>query len=127
MANIIQGDGYIIENLNPQIATISLLYPDKPMNTKNAILLDFGDDRKTGDNTMCSFIIISDTKKVTTTSASCGCTKAYFQGTEDPKKQHLIVDYDTHKITKNVSKLATFFFDNGHTDFVKFNIVMNRK
>ena len=126
MSNIIEGKDFTIENQNPTVATISIKYPEKPLDKNNYILLDFGDDRKVGDNTVCNLLFRSTTKKITSSSASCGCTKAYFAPTEDPNMQHLTIDYDTHKISKNVSKAATYFFDNGHTDQLKFNVVMNR-
>lgn len=126
MSNIIEGKDFSIENQNPTVATISLAHPDKPLDSKNYVILDFGDDKKVGDNTVCNFLFRSKTKKITSSSASCGCTKAYFAPTEDPQMQHLTVDYNTYKISKNVSKVATYFFDNGHTEILKFNIVMNR-
>jgi hypothetical protein len=70
MSNIIEGVDFTIENVNPQVATISIKYPEKPLDKNNYIVLDFGEGKIVGDNTVCNFLFRSYRRTKQTTPYS---------------------------------------------------------
>lgn len=119
MDNIIKRDGYTLENLNPQIASIY----EKP-NT-STLVLDFGKKQK-GDLTTIGVLYTPDSEdfKISNTGASCGCTKPTLVNNEDGT-QFVNIEYASDKIANNISKSITFYLKN--KTVVKFNLIMNTK
>ena len=127
MENIINGKGFKIENLNPTIGTLYPLFPDREYTgfDNNTLVLDFGNDRKPGDITTINFLFKSDEYKISTTSASCGCTNPTYRKTENNNEYHVTIEFRSDQITQNVSKWATLYLNNNRF-MLKINVVMNR-
>lgn len=123
--NKITTPDFSIENLNPQLATI---YPQKDnidytgFDT-NLLVLDFGKKKK-GDLTTCNLLFKSDKYQISSTGASCGCTRPTFIKIEEGLYQ-ITVDFDSSKIANNVSKYLTVYLNN-NTKSIKINLVINK-
>ena len=131
MENKIETKDFYIENLYPQLATLSLKNPiltdDDMANAgteSNHFILDFG-ERKKGDNVECDFILKSKDFKITSVGASCGCTRPTFTNTEDPEVQGFKISFDSSKITTNVSKWSTLYLNN-NAKILKINVIINK-
>lgn len=112
------------ENLTPQIFEFKLTKPDQEYIgfDNNYLILDLG-EKKTGDFATSNFMFRSDEYKITSTGASCGCTKPSFQNTADG--QFVTVAFDPSKITKNTSKWFTLYLNNS-VKAIKINLIINK-
>lgn len=113
----IKTSNFTIENLNPQIAELYL------KENEEYFVLDFGKKNK-GDLTTVTFIFDSEEdKNIVMTGSSCGCTNPSFSKISK-NSQHVVVQYDSSKITNNVSKWVTLTLND--RSVVKINIVINK-
>lgn len=126
MSEVIKGKDFEIKNLTPQMGQFKLTDPKKEYTgfDTNYLVLDMGSKQK-GDHATCNFLFTSDTLKITSTGASCGCTKPSFQMTEKDNEQFVTVVFDPRQITKNVSKWFTLYL-NGVEKQIKVNLVINK-
>ena len=123
MPNFIKAIDFSIENLTPQIAEIYAKQPNQDIDgSRNYLVLDMGEKKK-GDLTTASFRFTSNTLKITSTSASCGCTRPSYQVSGE-NEYVVTVDFDSNKVANNTSKVFTLYVNN-QSRVIKFNLVMN--
>lgn len=124
MSNIVVSkEGFFIENLNPQIATI---YPKFPNNEysgfdSNILILDFGKKNK-GELATASLKFSGKKLNITGSSSSCGCTNPTIQKVGD--ETIVTVQYDPNKIAQNISKAVYIIFDG--VKQLKINLIINK-
>lgn len=124
MSNIIKSEKFSIENLNPQIADLSTkLETSYEPGGANYLVLDFG--QKTNKDVIVATMLYTSDKenKIRMTGAGCGCTKPSFRNISDTE-QHLVIEFDSSKVTNNVSKWVTLTLENSKV--IKINIVINK-
>ena len=114
-------DGFQIENLHPQIATI---YPQNKTEEykKGLIVLDFGQKKK-GDLTTVQLKVTK--LNITGVSASCGCTIPTYQVLDNGDTIVNIV-YDSNLINGYVSKYVNLLIDNRKEE-IKINLIINKQ
>lgn len=119
---VVSTEGFIIENLIPQIATIYPKYTETKYNgfDNNILVLDFG-EKKTGDLATCMLKLTG--LKLRDTGASCGCTRPTFQQDEDGNII-VTIEFDPSKISRNVSKIVYLYTQDNKT--IKINLVINK-
>lgn len=126
MENKIETKDFTLENLFPNICTVSVRDEDIVGNNSNPIVIDFGvvkDIPKTDLET--DLIFISETLTIENVTAGCGCTKPILTDTEDPNKKGIKVRFDRKRITQNVNKWLSINLDNGRV--LKMNLLINKK
>ena len=125
MENILKAKDFTLENVTPQIAT---LYPEiegKEIELSDIIVLDMG-QKKRGDLTSTNFIFRSDRYKITSTGATCGCTRPHFQKYEGEENASFVtIDFDSSKVMQNTSKWFTLYV-NGLPQGIRFNLIINK-
>lgn len=122
-----EGGKIKITHMLPEVATVYVgkqSGDDLTLDANTLLVLDFG-KKKVGDLIETVFLVESETDKVVSTSSSCGCTKPTVSNNQDGT-QTIHVKFDSSKITNNVSKVFTFYFDAAGTKFAKFNLIINR-
>lgn len=121
---MITGKGFTIENTTPQIATIYPIFPDKEFTgyDGNYLVLDMGTKTKE-DLLETGFMFKSDDLKITSTSASCGCTRPTFREVS-PGEFYVVVSFDKNQLTQNVSKIFTMILNNNKS--IRVNLLINR-
>jgi hypothetical protein len=118
---VVSKEGFMIENLNPQLATIYSKYPENGYNgfDNNILVLDFGKKNK-GDLIECSLKFTGNIN-ISKTGASCGCTTPSFVKTEDGYVVNIV--FDSYKVTNSVSKIV-YIYDGNKT--LKINLIINK-
>ena len=113
-----------ILNTTPTMGEFKLTKPEEEYTgfDKNYLILDMGEKTKQ-DITTCNFMFKSDTYKITSTGASCGCTNPSFQNTEEG--QFVTVQFKSSLITKNVDKWFTLYLNNSEKK-IKINLWINK-
>lgn len=125
MSNIVEStEGFFIQNLNPEIATI---YPKFPNNEysgfdSNILILDFGNKKKGELATVNLKFQGGSFKNITGSSSSCSCTQTNTQ--KDGDDYVVTVQYDPNRIAQNISKVIKVIF-NG-TRELKINLIINK-
>lgn len=124
MSNIvISSEGFFIENLNPQIASIYPKFPDNDYSgfNSNILILDFGTKNK-GELATASLKFSGKKMNITGASASCGCTNPTIQ--KDGDDTIVTIMYDPNKIATNISKAVNIIFDG--VKQLKINLIINK-
>ena len=118
---VISKEGFMIENLDPQLATIYPKYPENGYSgfDNNILVLDFG-KKERGDLVECS-LKFTGSINISKTGASCGCTTPNFKKVEDGYIVHIV--FDSYKVTNSVSKVV-YVYDGYKT--LKINLIINK-
>lgn len=132
MNDVLKADEFELQNVTPQIATIYESTPGHPnVGFDNYIVLDMGRKNK-GDLTSTNFIFRSKKFKITSTGATCGCTRPHFQLMEESTWQtpgipeyFVTVDFDSNLVAQNTSKWF-YLYVNNLPKGIKFNLVINK-
>lgn len=117
-------EGFFIQNLNPQIASIYPKFKDNPYTgfDSNILILDFGKKNK-GELATTNLVFSGKGfKNVTGSSSSCSCTQLSTQ--KDGDNFIVTVQYDPNRIAANISKVAYVIFDG--VKQLKINLIINR-
>lgn len=125
--NYIKGQDFEILNELPQMGQIEVANSPTGVPTVGGhdwLILDFGQKSK-GDLVELGFLFKSEKYKITSTSASCGCTNPTFQSTPDGY-QFVNVKFDSSRVTKNVSKWVTLYMDGTTKQKIKINLIINK-
>lgn len=124
MSNIvISSEGFFIENLNPQIASIYPKFHEHHFSgfDSNILILDFGTKNK-GENTTASVKFSGKVMNITGSSSSCSCTQVQTQ--KDGEDTIVTFIFDPNRISKNISKVAYVIFDGLRQ--MKVNLIINK-
>lgn len=123
MANMIQSElGFTVENLTPELCELRTKKntPYYGFDRDNWLVLDFG-EKNVGDTIHATLRFRGGNLKFYRTSASCGCTSPKYMYDGEDIIVH--VDYDTHKIKKNVDE-AFYLYDVSGKSMV-VNLIIN--
>lgn len=121
--NNIQGDGFVIENLTPEVAVFKKPFDGEYTGFEKGKHLVFDYGEKTRNDVLeAQFLFKSDLYKISNTSAGCGCT---FPSVVDVEGGQIVnVRFKSGFVTRNVSKWFTLWL-NRDTKVLKFNLKMN--
>jgi len=119
----IQGDGFIIENLTPEIAEFKKPFEGEytGFDKGKHLIFDYG-QKKSTDILEAQFLFKSDIYTISNTSASCGCTNP--RVTDVTGGQLVTVRFQSGFVGRNISKWFTLWL-NRDTKQLKFNLQMN--
>lgn len=124
MGNIItsESQGFYIENLTPQIASIYKRYSEMEYKgfDNNFVIMDFGNKTK-DDITTCE-LKFSGNINITGVDSSCGCTLPVLKKIDD-NTYIVTVIFDQYRITNNVSKFVTVIVSGRKN--LRINVIMN--
>lgn len=121
--NNIQGDGFVIENLTPEVAVFKKPFDGEYTGFEKGKHLVFDYGEKTRNDVLdAQFLFKSDTYTISNTSASCGCTNPTV--TDVNGGQIVNVRFKSGFVNRNVSKWFTLWL-NRDTKALKFNLKMN--
>lgn len=116
-------EGFFIQNLNPQIASIYPKFPNNPYTgfDSNILILDFGKKNR-GELATTSLKFSGKKMNITGSSASCGCTSPSIQ--KEGNDTIVTVQFDPNKIAANISKAVYIIFDG--VKKLKINLIINK-
>ena len=119
---VVSTEGFMVENLYPELATIYKKFPEQEYTgfDNNILVLDFGKKNR-GDLIECS-LKFTGKIKVTRTGASCGCTTPSFKVLENGDTVVNIV-FDSFKVTNSVSKIV-YVYSGSKT--LKIDLIINK-
>lgn len=122
---LIKGQEFEIINNLDKVAEIYPVNQNKEYTgfDSNYLILDFGKKTK-NDLVETNFVFKSDKYKITSTGASCGCTRPSFSNLDDGT-QLVNIWFDSNKVDLNVSKIFSIKLNNDPSKVIKINLIIN--